>query len=166
MKTRVMRSRVMIIGVLAAALGLAGCQTGGKGAQIGGALGAGAGCAVGAAAAKNNRAAGCLVGGIFGGIAGAIIGDAIEKRNKERVVYQAARSGGRASSGTFRNSRGERVRYTARVTKTYNQTFDSGLQCRSVAIDKSVNGRSAGSSSDSYCQARVNGKPTWPAPDA
>lgn len=156
--------RFVTVGALVAALGLAGCQTGGKGATTGALIGGGVGCAAGAAI-SDNRGAGCLIGGAFGAIAGAIIGDAIEKQQRERVVYRAARSGGGASTGTFRNSKKQRVSYRAKVTDTYKKPFDNDLSCRSIQIDKTVDGKSAGSSTDKVCQVRVAGRATWESPE-
>ncbi|WP_157775702.1 glycine zipper domain-containing protein [Hartmannibacter diazotrophicus] len=163
--TNVKMSRVAIVVVAVAGLGLAGCQTSGKGATMGAVLGGGAGCAVGAAV-SDNAGAGCLIGGLVGAFAGAIIGDAIERQQQQRVVYRAARSGGQASTGTFKNSKGQRVKYTAKPTKTYNKKSDSALLCRDIQYSKTVDGKAAGSGSTSECQVRVAGKPTWEAPEA
>lgn len=163
--TGIKRTRAMTAAVLAAALALAGCQgTTGKGATYGGLVGAAGGGVVCAAAKLKGPE--CLLAIAGGAVLGAIIGDSIERRQHERAVYAAARSGRSASSGTFRNSRGDRVRYTARVKRTYQKPFDSDLSCRSVEVSKSVNGQSAGSSTTSTCQVKVAGKPTWAAPDA
>jgi len=160
------KGRLGVAAVLAAGLVLSGCQGSGQGAAIGGGIGAGLGCGIGAAVTDSNPAAGCLIGGLIGGLTGAFIGDAIEAQQQRRVVYMAARSGGSASSGTFRNSKGQRVAYRARVNRTYKQERDPGLSCRDIEVVKTVDGAAGGSRSVGECQVRVAGKPTWQQPEA
>lgn len=163
--TGIKRTRAMTAAVLAAALALAGCQgTTGKGAALGAGLGGLGGLAL--CKATKTSGAGCLGLVALGAGIGAFIGDSIERQQQERAVYYAARSGGSSSSGTFKNKRGDRVRYTARVQKTYKKATDSDLTCRTVAVSKSVNGQAAGSSTENVCQVKVAGKPTWEAPEA
>jgi len=160
------RGRLGVVAVIAAGVVLSGCQGSGQGAAIGGGLGAGIGCGLGAAISDSNPAAGCLIGGLIGGITGAFIGDAIEASQQRRVVYLAARSGGSASSGTFRNSKGQRVSYRARVNRTYKKPSDTALSCRDIEVAKTVDGAAAGSQSAKECQVRVAGRPTWEQPEA
>ncbi|MEX0407037.1 glycine zipper domain-containing protein [Aquibium sp. LZ166] len=158
-------SRLAVAAVLFASLGLAGCETTGQGAAVGGVIGGTAGCGIGAAVASNSKT-GCLVGGLVGALAGAMIGDAIEREQQRRVVYNAARSGGSASSGTFRNSKGQKVRFNAKTTKTTKKSSDPGLSCRSLEVTKYVEGSKVGTSSANQCQVRVAGEPTWATPEA
>lgn len=144
---------------VALSLGLAGCETTGQGAAAGAAIGGGIGAITCAATGASAGQCAAMIGG--GALLGAIVGDAIEREQQKRVVYLAARSGSSASTGTFRNQSGKRVSYKARVTRTYKSTSDSGLTCRDVAYSKTVEGTAAGTGSDSTCQVRVAGKPTW-----
>lgn len=159
------RSSAPIAFVLFASIGLAGCETTGQGAVVGGAIGGAAGCGIGAAVASNSRA-GCLVGGLVGAVAGAMIGDAIERQEQQRVIYNAARSNRSSSTGTFRNSKGQRVRFDARPTRTTKKSGDPALSCRSLEVTKYVEGTNVGKSSTNQCQVRVAGQPTWVAPEA
>lgn len=149
-----------MMAVLGTSLVLAGCQTTGQGATTGAMIGGLGGCAVGAAVADNSGQ-GCLIGGLFGAVAGAIIGDAIEREQQKKIVYQVARSGRGGSTGTFKNSKGQRVRYTAKVKKTYKKPSDSELTCREIEYAKQVDGSAAGTGSDTRCQVRLAGKPSW-----
>lgn len=153
-------AKVAGILVLAAATGLAGCQTDPK---IAAASLAGLGATIGCMASGNNTG-GCIAAGTVVLIGTAIALDALERAEMERTVYYAARSGGSSSSKTFRNTQHKTVRIRATTVKTYKSSKDSGLLCRDVNFTKTVDGAAAGSSSASTCQVRVGNVPTWKAP--
>ena len=87
--------RMMRVGVIAvllnAAVGSSGCEhmnNTEKGAGIGGALGAGAGLAVGAA--TGNPRTGAAVGGLLGAGTGALVGNDVDRQEKrDRDIQQA-----------------------------------------------------------------------------
>jgi hypothetical protein len=87
---RAMRAGVFV-GLFAAAAASAGCEhmnNTEKGAGIGGALGAGAGLAVGAA--TGNPRTGAAVGGLLGAGTGALVGNDIDRQEKrDREIQQA-----------------------------------------------------------------------------
>ena len=87
---RVMRAGVFVA-LFAAAAGATGCEhmnNTEKGAGIGGALGAGAGLAVGAA--TGNPRTGAAVGGLLGAGTGALVGNDIDRQEKrDREIQQA-----------------------------------------------------------------------------
>lgn len=76
---------VILLGI---ALVLAGCETAGGSAALGGALGAGAGAIIGHQ--SHNAAAGALIGGALGALAGLIIHDikARQVKNAQQTVQQ------------------------------------------------------------------------------
>jgi uncharacterized protein YcfJ len=84
--------RLGVLGALVAvALGATGCEhmnNTEKGAGIGGALGAGAGLAVGAA--TGNPRTGAAVGGLLGAGTGALIGNDVDRQEKRDRDYQQA----------------------------------------------------------------------------
>jgi len=84
--------RLGVLGALVAvALGGTGCEhmnNTEKGAGIGGALGAGAGLAVGAA--TGNPRTGAAVGGLLGAGTGALIGNDVDRQEKRDRDYQQA----------------------------------------------------------------------------
>jgi hypothetical protein len=82
---------VMVLVLLTGGLGSAGCEhmnNTEKGAGIGGALGAGAGLAIGAA--TGNPRTGAAVGGLLGAGTGALVGNDVDRQEKrDRDIQQA-----------------------------------------------------------------------------
>jgi hypothetical protein len=73
-----------VLGIVASAFVLAGCQTRAQeGALVGGGLGAGAGAIIGST--TGHAAGGAVIGGAIGAASGAVIGDQQDQRNRRQA---------------------------------------------------------------------------------
>lgn len=97
-----MKSKLLVLSVLAVTIVLTGCETPygtpnrtGTGALMGGAIGAASGAVIGG----RNAGAGALIGGAVGAVTGGLIGNAMDREAQARLQQQAPQTYTRIDQG-------------------------------------------------------------------
>lgn len=154
-------SKSSVVAVLVGASFLVtGCATTGSRSGDRAALLGGSGAAIGAAIGSQNGAGGALAGAIIGGAAGLVVAgilDEIERRQMHEAQLEAARYG-RSSHRSFKNSKGQRVKASASVTRTYES---NGIRYREMTTSISRDGGAASTSTATAHEVKSGGKTDW-----
>lgn len=153
-------SKTAVALLIGASFVVTGCTTTGSRSGDRAALLGTSGAAIGAAIGSQHGAGGAIAGGIIGGATGLIVAgilDEIERRQMHEAQLSAARYG-RASSRSFRNSKGQRVRTSAAVSRTYES---NGIRYRELTTSISRDGGEASTSTVTAREVKSGGRTEW-----
>ncbi len=153
-------SKSAVVAVLFGASLVAGCTTTGSKSGDRAALLGGSGAAIGAAIGSQQGTGGAIAGAIIGGATGLVIAgilDEIERREIREAELASARYG-RGSNRSFKNSKGQRVRTTTTVARTYET---NGIRYRELTTSISRDGGEATTSTATAKEVKSGGKTDW-----